>query len=150
MIIEGQFILDGPICQVWEHLIKPEVLATCVPGCEKMEAIDEKTYESIVGVKVGFISVKFKFRTTLTELTSPRRLKAIGKGEELNKFGNFSQETTVDLEELPEDKVKVSYTSNISISGKLATFGDRIMKAKAKQIEKEFTEALRKELAGKV
>jgi carbon monoxide dehydrogenase subunit G len=34
----------------------------------------------------------------------------------------------------------------VSIVGKLAMFGDRIMRAKAKKVEEEFTEALRGKL----
>jgi carbon monoxide dehydrogenase subunit G len=41
----------------------------------------------------------------------------------------------------------VSYHCDASITGKLAMFGDRIMRARAKKVEEEFTEALRQRLA---
>lgn len=148
MVLEGRFILEVPIEKAWDYLLMPDTLASCIPGCEKMEAIDERTYDTIIKAKVGPISVKFKFRTTLTELDPPRHLKAVGRGEESNKAGTFSQETVVDLQEVSQGKVEVHYRSDISIVGKLATFGDRIMRAKAKQAETEFTEALRKRLSG--
>jgi carbon monoxide dehydrogenase subunit G len=34
----------------------------------------------------------------------------------------------------------------VSIVGKLATFGDRILKAKAKEVGKEFADAVKKKL----
>ena len=64
MLLEGKFTLKAPIKEVWDFLLKPETLASCIPGAEKMEAIDDKTYESVVKQKVGPISVKFKFTTT--------------------------------------------------------------------------------------
>lgn len=52
----------------------------------------------------------------------------------------------MDLEELGDDDVQVSYRANVNIVGKLATFGDRIMKAKAKQVQDGFTRSLEQRL----
>jgi carbon monoxide dehydrogenase subunit G len=144
--MEGKFTLKAPIQEVWDFLLKPETLASCIPGAEKMEAIDDKTYESVVKQKVGPISVKFKFTTTITEVDPPRHLKAVGRGAEIAKAGTFSQETTVDLTEISKDEVEVSYSSNVSLVGRLATFGERIMRAKAKSVGEEFTKNLQERL----
>jgi carbon monoxide dehydrogenase subunit G len=146
MLMEGKFTLKAPIQEVWDFLLKPETLASCIPGAEKMEAIDDKTYESVVKQKVGPISVKFKFTTTITEVDPPRHLKAVGRGEDIAKAGTFSQETTVDLTEISKDEVEVSYKSNVSLVGRLATFGERIMRAKAKSVGEEFTKNLQEKL----
>jgi carbon monoxide dehydrogenase subunit G len=146
MLLEGKFTLKAPIQEVWDFLLKPETLASCIPGAEKMEAIDDKTYESVVKQKVGPISVKFKFTTKITEIDPPRHLKAVGQGADIAKAGTFSQETTVDLTEISKDEVEVSYTSNVSLVGRLATFGERIMRAKAKSVGEEFTRNLQEKL----
>jgi carbon monoxide dehydrogenase subunit G len=151
MLLEGKFTLqDAPIQEVWDFLLKPETLASCVPGAEKMEAIDDKTYESIVKQKVGPISVRFKFTTTLAETDPPRYLKALGRGADIGKAGTFTQETTVSLTELSKDSVEIAYHSNVSLVGRLATFGERIMRAKAKDLEKEFTQNLQDKLKSEV
>jgi carbon monoxide dehydrogenase subunit G len=151
MLLEGKFTLqDAPIQEVWDFLLKPETLASCVPGAEKMEAIDDKTYESIVKQKVGPISVRFKFTTTLAETDPPRYLKAVGRGADIGKAGTFTQETTVSLTELSKDSVEIAYHSNVSLVGRLATFGERIMRAKAKDLEKEFTQNLQDKLKSEV
>ena len=146
MIIEGKFTLKASIRKVWDSLLKPETLASCIPGAEEMELIDERTYNSVVKQKVGPISVKFKFTTILTEIDPPTHLKAVGKGADISKAGIFTQESTVDLKEIPGGEVEISYRSNVNIVGRLATFGDRIMRAKAKSIEEQFTRALRERL----
>ena len=135
MILEGQFTLAAPIQQVWDSLLNPEVLAACVPGCEKVEVIDDKTYDCVVAAKVGSISARFKFLTKLSDIDPPKHLKATGKGDELGKAATFTQETVIDLVEVSKSEVQVSYRANVSIVGKLATFGDRIMKAKAAQVQ---------------
>ena len=52
----------------------------------------------------------------------------------------------VDLRETANGEVEVSYQANVNIVGKLAMFGDRIMKSKAKDVEKEFTHNLQEKL----
>jgi len=146
MLIEGKFTLKAPIQEVWDFLLKPETLASCIPGAEKMEAIDDKTYESVVKQKVGPISVRFKFTTTLIELDPPRHLKAVGRGADIAKAGTLTQETIVDLTEISKGEVEVSYSSNVSLVGRLATFGERIMRAKAKSVGEEFTKNLQERL----
>lgn len=146
MLMEGKFTLRAPIQEVWDFLLEPGTLASCIPGAEKMEAIDDKTYESVVKQKVGPISVKLKFTTTITETEPPRHLKAIGRGADVTKAGTFTQETTVDLTEISKDEVEVSYSSNVSLVGRLATFGERIMRAKAKKVGEEFTKNLQEKL----
>ena len=150
MLLEGKFTLQAPIQEVWDFLLKPETLASCIPGLEEMELIDEKTYNSVVKQKVGPISVKLKFTTTLTEVDPPTHLKAVGKGADISKAGTFTQETVVDLKDVSEGEVEVSYTSNVSLVGKLSTFGDRIMRAKAKEVGEKFTQALQDKLKNRV
>lgn len=146
MLIEGKFSLKAPIQTVWNSLLDPVTLASCIPGTEKMEVIDDKTYESIVRQKVGPISVKLKFTTTLTEVEPPRYIKAVGRGADITKAGTFTQETKVNLTEVSNDEVEVSYSSNLSLVGRLATFGERIMRAKAKSVGEEFTKNLQEKL----
>jgi len=146
MLIEGKFAVKAPIQEVWNSLLDPGTLASCIPGTEKMEAIDDKTYESVVKQKVGPISVKLKFTTTLTEVEPPRYIKAVGRGGDVTKAGTFTQETTVNLTEVSKDEVEVSYSSNVSLVGRLATFGERIMRAKTKSVGEQFTRNLQEKL----
>ena len=52
----------------------------------------------------------------------------------------------VDLNEMPNSEIEVTYSSSVNIVGKLATFGERIMRAKAKQVVEDFTKNLQKKL----
>jgi len=150
MLIEGKFTLKAPIQQVWSFLLEPETLASCIPGAEEMERIDDKTYESVVKQRVGLISVKFKFTTTLTEMDPPKYVKAVGRGAAMGGMGTFTHEMRVNLAEISKDEVEVSYKANISIVGRLATFGERIMRAKAKTVGEELTRNLQERLKSRI
>ena len=148
MILEGKFTINAPIQELWDTMLKPETLRACIPGAEKIEQIDEKTYDCIVKQKVGPISVRFKFKIVLTKVDAPTHAEMEGEGEDIGKAGRFVQRTNIDLKEIEGGEVEISYRSNANIVGKLAMFGDRILKAKAKKLEKEFTQALKEKLEG--
>jgi len=146
MRIDGKFTIEAPIQTVWDSLLDPQTLGMCVPGAVKVEAIDAETYECIVKQRVGPIKVTLKFAMKLTEQTPPNHIKAEGRGADITKLGNFSTEMEVNLEETSPNNVEVSYIADVSLVGRLATFGERIMRAKAKDVGDEFTENLRKRL----
>jgi len=150
VLIEGKFTLKAPIQQVWDFLLEPGTLASCIPGAEKMEAIDDKTYEGVVKQRVGPISIKLKFTQTLTEIDPPKHVKAVGRGADITKAGTFSQETIVDLKEIAKDEVEVAYSSNVSMVGRIATFGERIMRAKVNKVGEEFTRNLQEKLKSRI
>ena len=146
MILEGKFTVNAPIRKLWDTLLEPETLQACLPGAEKIERLDDTTYDTIIVQKVGPIKVRFKMKATLTNVDPPTHLEMHGEGEDIGKAGRVVQKTKIDLKELGGGDVEVSYTTDASIVGKLAMFGDRIMRAKAKKVEEEFTENLRETL----
>jgi carbon monoxide dehydrogenase subunit G len=146
MLMEGKFTIKAPIQKLWETLLDPETLLSCIPGAEKIERIDEKTFDCVVKQKVGPISVKFKFKSLLSKVEPPTHIEVDGEGEDIGKAGHFVQKSVVDLRETPGGEVEVSYKTDATIVGKLAMFGDRIMRAKAKKVEEEFTKALQERL----
>ncbi len=146
MLIEGKFTLKSPVQSLWDFLLEPGTLASCIPGAEKVEAIDDKTYECVVKQSVGPISVRFKFTVVLTEVEPLKYVKAVGRGEDIGKMGTFTCEVIVNLVEISKDEVEVLYRMNVNIVGRLATFGERIMRAKAKSVGEEFTKNLQEKL----
>ena len=146
MLMEGKFTLKATLQKVWDTLLEAETLLSCIPGAEKIERIDERTYDSVIKQKVGPISVRFKIKSTLTKIDPPRHLEVEGVGEDIGKAGHFMQKSVVDLREISGGEVEVSYRTDATIVGKLAMFGDRIMRVKARKVEEEFTQALHEKL----
>jgi carbon monoxide dehydrogenase subunit G len=150
MLIEGKFTMKAPIKEVWDFLLEPGTLASCIPGAEKMEAVDDKTWEGVVKQKVGPIGVKLNFTQTLTEVVPPKHIKAVGRGAAVGGAGTFTQETIVDLKEIAKGEVEVAYNSKVSMVGRLATFGERIMRAKVNKVGEEFINNLQEKLKSRV
>jgi carbon monoxide dehydrogenase subunit G len=143
MIIQGKFALKAPIQLLWDTLLDPETLRACIPGAEKIDRLDEKTYDCVIKQKVGPISVRFKFKNILSKIEPPNHVEMEGEGEDIGKAGRFTQKTTIELKEKEGEEVEISYQCNANIVGKLSMFGDRVLKAKAKKLEADFTAALK-------
>ena len=146
MKIEGKFTMKASIQKVWDFLLKPGTLASCIPGAEKMEPVDDTTWEGIVKQRVGPIGVKINFTQKLSDIDPPKHIKAVGRGSAMGGAGTFSQETIVDLSEVGDGEVEVAYSSNVSMVGRLATFGERIMRAKVNKVGAQFIENLQNKL----
>lgn len=147
MLMEGKITLRAPIQRVWEAVLDPGTLLSCIPGAERVEKIDDKTYECVVKQKVGPISARFKFKNVIKKMEPPTHIEIEGEGEDLGKAGHFRQRSVVDLREVSGNEVEVWYRTDVEIVGKLAMFGDWIMKVKARKVEEEFRQALQERLS---
>ena len=148
MLIQEKFTVKAPIQQVWRFIINPELIGNCVPGCEKIEAIDERTYVATVKAGVGPIKVRFKITTSLTQIDEPKHIHMEAKGADLGMAGSFTQGSDVYLREVSASETEVAYSSNVTVNGRIALFGDRIMRAQAKKIGEEFIQALKEKIEG--
>jgi carbon monoxide dehydrogenase subunit G len=146
MLIEEKFSVKAPIQKVWDFLLNPKTIGTCIPGCEQIEAIDENNFMTTVKVKVGPFSMRFRFKTAIKEKTPPFFVRTIGEGDESDKKGHFKQETKINFKTLSDNETEISYRSEVMVVGRLATFGERIMRAKAKQLGKEFANSVKRNL----
>ncbi len=146
MLIEERFTVKSPVDKLWDSLLDPAIIGPCIPGCEKVDPINDQAYDSIIKAKVGFITVRFKVRTVIEEMILHQLIRTVGEGSEMRNLGFFRQKTRINFNALSEDETELSYQSEISIVGKLATFGDRILRAKAREVGKEFADAVKKRL----
>jgi hypothetical protein len=92
--------------------------------------------------KVGIIKVTMKGKQTLTKVEAPTHLEMEGEAEDVTKLGRMKDKVTMDLKELAGGEVEISYNIDVSMVGKLAMFGDRVMRSKAVEIEREFVKNL--------
>jgi uncharacterized protein len=146
MIIEGKFSVNAPIQKLWDTLFDVQALAACLPGAEKIEQIDEKTYDVVMKQRVGIVKVTMKGRQVLTQVEPPTHLEMEGEAEDITKLGRMKDKITMDLKELGGGDVEISYKMDVNMVGKLAMFGDRIMRSKANEVEKQFVKNLHEKL----
>ncbi len=146
MLLEGKIILKAPIQKLWTSILEPDILAACVPGVESLELKGDNLYEGLIKQKVGPFSIKMKGSVKMIELDSPKHLKGTIKGEALGGMGTIIGELIIDFNEIQKDEVELAYNCNVNITGKLSVVGDRVMRVKAKSMEKEMTKNFQEKL----
>lgn len=143
MLIEETFRVKSPIDELYNFFLDAQKVGQCIPGCESVEVVGDNEYDSIIKAKVGIISTRFKVRTVIEETVPNSLIRTIGHGKELRNLGQFKQKTLIKLRSILDNETEVFYKVDVSMVGRLAIFGDRIMKSKAKTMGKEFAESVK-------
>src|ERR1700757_2267756 len=93
--IEKRFRAPESADQVWKILSDPRAVASCVPGAQITEAVDDKTYKGAIKVKLGPTVTDYKGEAHVERLDdSNREIEMIGKGQDVRGKGSASMKMT--------------------------------------------------------
>ena len=148
MEIEKTMTVAAPAAQVWQMLLDPLVMGSCVPGMKSIEVVSDVEYIAQIHVKISFISAKFKLRTTIVEQRAPHYLRCEGTGEDASVASSLKQQSELFLAELPDGRTELRMKVKVDVLGRLGTFGLSVMKTKADRMWEEFGQNLVARLEG--
>jgi carbon monoxide dehydrogenase subunit G len=137
MDINGQERIEAPIDAVWQALNDPDVLRTCIPGCESLEKLSDTEMTATVVLKVGPIKARFEGRVELTNLNPPRSYTISGEGK--GGIAGFAKGgADVSLAEDGPGATILSYAVKADVGGKIAQLGARLMDSTARKLAAQF------------
>ncbi len=137
--LEKTFPMPASAQVSWDLLRKIEGVAGCMPGAKITVRIDDQHYKGTVAVKFGPASMSFRGDVEVRELDSlSRTLRLIGKGADSTGSSGASMDLTARVEAVDAASSNLVGVSEVSISGKAATFGARMMSAVADQVLNQF------------
>ncbi|MEM6630338.1 MAG: SRPBCC family protein [Bacteroidota bacterium] len=145
--IEKVFEIDQPVNKVWNMLSNPAEIVVCVPGASITEKIDEKNYKGKVSMKFGPVKTNYAGDIEILEMDTDNK-KMILKGVGLDAKGKGSAEMLMNGQVAEkEGGSEVTYSMDISITGKLAQFGARLVHDVSDQLLKQFVQNFKNELS---
>jgi carbon monoxide dehydrogenase subunit G len=130
--------------QAWDALNDPDVLKTCIPGCDKLEASGENQYAVGLALKIGPVAARFNGTIMLSDIQPPDSYNIAfeGKGGTAG-FGNGNAQVTL----TPNDAgCDLAYTVHASVGGKVAQLGQRLIDGTAKSMAEDFFKRFDKEM----
>ena len=137
--LEKTFPMPASAQVTWDLLRDIERVAGCMPGARITERIDDQHYKGTVAVKFGPASMSFRGDVEVKELNPlSRTLRLFGKGADSTGTSGASMDLTARVEATDAVSCKLVGVSEVSISGKAATFGARMMSAVADQVLNQF------------
>lgn len=141
MLIEGEFPVAAPPQQLLAHLFDARLMASCLPGCESLEAVDDDRYRSVVVVAMAGIKARFDLEVEVVRREG-FEVWAVTRGAEGGQASTLRAESQVTLVPAP-DGTLVRYRSDVTLTGRLGRFALGMMKKKAQSMGDEFAVNLR-------
>jgi uncharacterized protein len=138
MKLEGDYLFQATVDEVWSALFDPVILAAVMPGCEKLELVDGQ-YVGEIKVKVGPVQGKFTGKVDLKDKIEPKSYTMVVDGRGAPGFVKATALVKLAAE---GDATRVSYDTDAQVGGKIASVGQRLLEASARAIVAQSLEGL--------
>lgn len=126
--LDKKYPLDVSVDQAWAVLADIRATAACMPGAQITEQLDDTHFKGTVKSKVGPAVMSFGGDIELLQLDmAARTLQMLGKGaDKAGSSASMNLTATVLPGETPGSSV-LAGQATITVSGKLAQFGSRLL-----------------------
>jgi uncharacterized protein len=146
--IDKQYAVPASMDAAWKVLSDMRELASCMPGAEITEQVDPTHYKGNMKLKVGPASAVFGGDIEVLELDEQaKRIRFKGKGAE-RSGSTAAMDLTATLQ--PGDSAgtcALQGNAELTVSGKFAQFGGRMMTAVADSMLERFTQSFSQKAA---
>lgn len=146
MELTNEFVIERPIEETWKVLNDLEFIAPCMPGAQLTE-IEGEEYRGQVKIKVGPITAAYKGKASFIEQDAANKiakLKAEGRDP---RQGNANAMVTATMTPAGDNATTVNIHTDLSLSGKIASFGRGAIEDVSKKLLTQFSDNLRDKLA---
>jgi len=141
MDISGSQIIVASRPAVWAALNNPDTLQACIPGCESLTASGPDQYAMVMLAAVGPVKARFKAQLTLSDIVAGASYTMTfdGSGGAAG-FGKGQARVSLEDEQEEEGQVcmRLDYTAQVQVGGKIAQVGARLIDGVAKKLTNAF------------
>ena len=139
--LEKTFPLPGSAEVAWGLLQDVEAVASCMPGAKITEKVPDGGYKGTVTVKLGPATMAFRGEISVRDQDpATRSLRLLGRGTDSTGTSGVSMDLAARIEDGAGGSSQLVGRSELTMSGKAAAFGGRMMNSVADQILKQFGE----------
>ena len=137
--LEKTFPLPAAAEVAWSLLQDIEAVAGCMPGARITKRVDATHYKGTVAIKLGPASMSFRGEVEVLAVEpATRTLRLLGKGTDTTGTSGAAMDLTAHVDAAGPEACNLVGTSEVSMSGKAATFGGRMMGTVADQVLQQF------------
>lgn len=147
MNIAGEITVAASRAAVFEALSDAPFFASCIDGVGDLTAIDATHFDAVLETRIAYMRFKFKVAVEMTKAIAPEVIEAKVEGTPLGVVGRLTATATTQLAEVGTGTI-IRYSIDATLTGKLGSMGQPVLKAKAKEMEKQFGARLAAAFAG--
>ncbi|TSA11276.1 MAG: carbon monoxide dehydrogenase [Betaproteobacteria bacterium] len=145
MEMTGEQIIPAAQAEVWRGLNDPEVLKSCISGCESIERLSDTEYTIVTTAAIGPVKAKFRGKLQLADIDAPNSYSLAFDGQGgVAGFGKGSAKVSLTAEGA---STRLSYAVKAQVGGKLAQIGSRLIDGVAKKLADDFFTAFNQKMA---
>ena len=135
MDITGTYTFAATPERVWTLLMDPVQIASCIPGCDRLEPDGVDRYKAAITIGMAAITGNYEGIVTIAEKVEPSsyRLKVEGQG----RPGFVKGEVAITLSADGANTV-VAVAGTAQTGGTIARLGQRIVGSAAKMMQDRF------------
>ncbi len=139
--IDKTYPVAASATAAWTFLQDIKSVAACMPGAEIIEQSDETHFKGTVKVKVGPAVAAFKGDIEVQGIdTEKRELVMLGKGSDTKGTSSASMLLTASIREIENGQSELIGHSEVTVNGKMASFGGRMMDSISQKILQQFAD----------
>lgn len=145
MEFERTVRIKAPLDQLWALTDDLETVAACIPGVSDFHMETPQVFRCRLSQRVGSVKANFDLRNELTDIAPGQSLTVVSQGNDRALNSAVKANQTFHLRG-DGDETEIDINATIKVTGRIATFGGRIILAKAEQVTIEALENLAKVL----
>jgi len=139
--LDKTFPLPSSPAIAWEFLQNVEAVAGCMPGANLTERIDDNHHKGTVKVRMGPATMSFRGAVEVQDIDpASRSLRLLGKGTDSTGNSGVSMNLLARIDDAEGGLCELFGSSEVSVSGKAAAFGGRMMNSVADKILIQFAD----------
>ena len=146
MKLTGEITVKAPRETVFDALRDARFFASCVDGVHDLNEIDATHYSATFETKIAYMKFKFNVTVELMRVEPPSEIEAKVEGTPLGVVGRLTARSVLQVVEAG-DGTLVRYETESTLAGKLGSIGQPVLRAKAKEMEREFAKRLQAHFA---
>jgi carbon monoxide dehydrogenase subunit G len=143
MDLKARYEFHAPVDRVWDLLMDPNMISSCLPGCEAFEPIGNDRYRVVLNASVAAVTGSFEGIVEITDRHPPvsYRLAVDGKG----RPGFLKGAATITLtDDTAGTSIDVAATAHVG--GLIAQVGQRLLGATARMMMDRFFNCLQRQV----
>ena len=135
MDIFSSYTFNAPPDRVWDVLMDPDAISSCIPGCNRFEPDGEDRYKVTLTVALAAITGTYNGTVEMTEKTPLRSYRLVMEGQ--GRPG-FVKGTSVIALRPDGAATAVDVSGAVHTGGPIARLGQRLIGGVAKMIMDRF------------
>ena len=141
MEFKGEITVAAPRADVYARIRDAEFFVSCIEGVRDFVVVDDTHYTAVMESKVAYIKVSFDVSVEVLRDDAPNLIEAKIEGRPIKLAGRLAATSLTRLAEA-DGGTKISYETELSLTGKLGSLGRPALTVKAKEMEKLFADRL--------